>query len=101
VVVLPSICPESFSFVIREANSLGLPVIASRIGAVPEGVKEGVNGFLFEAGNVSQFRTRMLRFIKEPDLVEKMAMRMPRIKTMEEHAVELLNLYQEIIRKRG
>jgi glycosyltransferase involved in cell wall biosynthesis len=101
VVVLPSICPESFSFVIREANSLGLPVIASRIGAVPEGVKEGVNGFLFEAGNVSQFRTRMLRFIKEPDLVEKMAMRMPRIKTMEEHAVELLNLYKGILRKRG
>jgi len=100
VVILPSICYESFSFVIREANSLGLPVIASRTGAIPEGVKEGVNGFLFEPGNVSQIRTCMLRFIEEPDLVEKMAMRMPRIKTMEEHASELLDLYEGIIGNR-
>jgi hypothetical protein len=30
-----------------------------------------------------------------------MAMKMPRIKTMEEHAVELLDLYKGILRKRG
>ncbi len=101
VVILPSICHESFSFVIREANSLGLPVIASRIGAIPEGVQEGVTGFLFEPGNMDQFRTCMLRFVEEPGLVQKMAMRMPRIKTMDEHAAELSNLYQGIVRKSG
>ena len=101
VAVLPAIWPETFSIVIREANLLGLPVIASRIGAIPEAIEEGVNGLLFEPGNVSQFRNCMFRFINERDLVEKMALRMPRIKSMEEHAMELLDLYKGILRKSG
>ena len=101
VVILPSICPESFSFVIREANGMGLPVIASRIGAIPEAVKEGANGFLFKSGNRDDLKRCMLRFIEQPGLAEEMASRMPKVKAMEEHAVELLNLYKGIIRKRG
>jgi glycosyltransferase involved in cell wall biosynthesis len=101
IVVLPSICPESFSFVIREANSMGLPVIASRIGAVPEAIKEGENGLLFEPGNIRELRDCMLRFVEEPRLLQKMALKMPKVKTMDEHAVELLDLYERIIRKRA
>jgi len=101
IAVLPSICPESFSFIIREANSMGLPVIASRIGAIPEAIREGENGFLFEPGNIKELRDCMLRFIEQPGLAEEMASRMPKVKAMEEHAVELLNLYKGIIRKRG
>jgi glycosyltransferase involved in cell wall biosynthesis len=101
VVILPSICHESFSFVIREANGMGLPVIASRMGAIPEAVKQGTNGFLFKSGNREDLKRCMLRFIEQPGLAEEMSSRMPKVKAMEEHAVELLNLYQEIIRKRG
>jgi glycosyltransferase involved in cell wall biosynthesis len=101
IVVLPSICPESFSFVIREANSMGLPVIASRIGAIPEVIKEGENGLLFEPGNIRELRDCMLRFVEEPRLLQKMALKMPKVKTMDEHAVELLDLYERIIRKRA
>jgi acyl carrier protein phosphodiesterase len=42
----------------------------------------------------------MFRFIKEGDLMEKMALRMPKVKTMEEHALELEQLYKRLI-KRG
>ena len=100
VLVLPSICPETFSLVIREANLMGLPVIASRIGAIPEAVHEGVNGFLFEPGNVGELRRLMLRFIEDPELVRKMASHMPKTKFMEEHAMELEGIYQGIIAKR-
>jgi glycosyltransferase involved in cell wall biosynthesis len=96
VVVLPSLCPESFSLVIREANSLGLPVIASRIGAIPEAVEEGVNGLLFEPGDVEGLTRCMSRFIDEPNLIEKMASKMPKVKWMPEHAMELIKIYQEI-----
>ncbi len=99
VVVLPSICPESFSFVIREANILGLPVIASRIGAIPEAVKEGQNGLLFEPGNVNELRKCMLRFIEDRSLVKRMVDNMPRPKTMEEHAVEIEGFYKRLIGK--
>ena len=100
VVVLPSICYESFSFVIREANSLGLPVIASRIGAIPEAVEQGRNGLLFESGNLEDLKRCMLRFIEEPGLIEKMASHMPRAKSIEEHAIELSQIYREVAEKK-
>jgi glycosyltransferase involved in cell wall biosynthesis len=101
VVILPSICPESFSFVIREANSLGLPVIASRMGAIPEAVQEGVNGLLFEPGNIEDLRRCMLKLIESPGLVQEMALKMPKVKWMAEHALELEKIYRGIIEGRG
>ena len=97
IAVLPSICPESFSFIIREANSLGLPVIGSRIGAIPEAIKEGENGFLFEPGNIKELRDCMVRFIEEPELLKKMALKMPKVKSMAEHAEELIEIYKAAI----
>ncbi len=97
VLVLPSICPESFSFVAREANGLGLPIIASRIGAIPEVVEDGKNGFLFEPGDIIGLRNCMLKFIENTDLIRRMAGRMPKPKTMEEHARELEEIYRRLI----
>jgi len=50
--IIPSIWPEPFGLVIHEGMSYGLPVIGSNIGAIPELVKNNINGFLFEAGNI-------------------------------------------------
>lgn len=52
MLLLPSLCFEGFPMVIREAFALGVPVIASRLGAMICLIEEGVNGFLFEPGNV-------------------------------------------------
>ena len=50
VLVVPSIWPENSPLVIREAFLAGVPVVASRIGGIPEAVTDGVNGLLFEPG---------------------------------------------------
>jgi glycosyltransferase involved in cell wall biosynthesis len=47
VLVLPSRY-EAFGLVIAEAMSMGLPVIASRIGGIPHVVQDGVSGLLFD-----------------------------------------------------
>jgi glycosyltransferase involved in cell wall biosynthesis len=99
VVVLPSICYESFSFVIREANHLGYPVIASRIGAIPEAIEEGVNGFLFEPGDPEDLRRCLLRFVQEPELLKRMAPRTKKVKFMDEHAAELVGIYRQVAGK--
>ena len=52
VVVVPSLVPESFSLVAREALAAGKPVIASDVGALPEVVKSHVNGYLVPPGDV-------------------------------------------------
>lgn len=50
-VVVPSLVPETYSIAAREAFACGLPVIASRLGALPEAIREEDNGWLFEPGN--------------------------------------------------
>jgi glycosyltransferase involved in cell wall biosynthesis len=48
IVVVPSIWPEPFGIIALEANYLGSPVIASRIGGLPEIILDGVTGFLVD-----------------------------------------------------
>ncbi|WP_195282602.1 glycosyltransferase [Harryflintia acetispora] len=50
-VVIPSLWFETYNFVLREALACGCLVIASNIGAMPEPIYEGENGFLFTPGN--------------------------------------------------
>ena len=49
--VVPSICYENFPRTIAEAFACGTPVIASRIGAMAELVRDNKTGLLFEPGN--------------------------------------------------
>lgn len=53
-VLVPSLVWESYSIAAREALACGIPVIASRIGALPEAVHDGENGLLFEPGSANQ-----------------------------------------------
>ena len=50
-VVVPSLWYETYNFVLREAASCGALVISADIGAMPEAVREGENGFLFDVGD--------------------------------------------------
>lgn len=49
--LVPSLWYEGFPMVMVEALSLGLPVIASRIGGLPEIVEDGVCGLLHDPGD--------------------------------------------------
>ena len=59
--IIPSLVWETFSIVAREAMACGVPVIASRLGALPEAVREGENGLLFTAGASSELAELLQR----------------------------------------
>ncbi len=59
VIVVPSVEPESFGLVAAEAMAAGLPVIASRIGALPEVVEDQRTGILVEPGSSSRLSEAM------------------------------------------
>ena len=59
--VLPSICYENFPRTLVEAFGSGLPVIASRIGALAELVEHGHTGLHFEPGNPDDL-SRVMRW---------------------------------------
>ena len=52
-VVMPSEWYENAPLSLLEAFARGKPVIGSRIGGIPEMIDEGVNGYLFEPGDVA------------------------------------------------
>jgi glycosyltransferase involved in cell wall biosynthesis len=64
--VVPSVWEETFSLVSAEAMSHGVPVLASRIGAIPYTVAEGVTGELFAPGDVEGLAAAMRRLWDDP-----------------------------------
>jgi glycosyltransferase involved in cell wall biosynthesis len=51
---------EAFGFTIAEAMSAGKPLIASRVGGIPELVSDGVSGYLVNRNDVATTAERIL-----------------------------------------
>lgn len=51
VFIFPTLRLESFGIVIAEAMACGTPVIASRIGSIPDVIDDSINGILFHPGD--------------------------------------------------
>lgn len=67
VLILPSIWPENHPVSITEAMAARIPVIASRIGGMPELVDEGSTGYLFAPGNAHDLAMKMNRCLYDAD----------------------------------
>jgi len=72
-VVVPSIVPETFSIVAREAFASGVPVIASEIGALPEAIRPGDNGWLFPPGDAIGLATLLQELHGDPTRLRRAA----------------------------
>lgn len=70
--VLPSIWYENFPRTLVEAMASGLPVIASRCGALAELVEDGVTGLLFEPGQAADLEDKMRWAIANPERLAAM-----------------------------
>lgn len=64
--VVPSICFETFGLVVIEAFACGTPVIASRIGALADIVRDGVTGLLFAPGNAEDLAEKLSWALSHP-----------------------------------
>jgi len=65
---------ESFGLAALEAMSCEVPVVASRVGGLPEVIKEGENGFLVEVGEAEEIARCALTILQD----EKLALQMGR-----------------------
>lgn len=69
VQLLPSVWPENQPVSITEAMATRTPVIAARIGGIPELVGDGVNGYLFEPGDAADLAAKMAIFVAHPERI--------------------------------
>lgn len=69
VLLCPSIWNEPFGRVILDAYMNGMPVIASRIGALPETIIDNKTGLLVSPGDIDELRDAMERFANEKALM--------------------------------
>jgi glycosyltransferase involved in cell wall biosynthesis len=65
VFVLPSRA-EAMPLVIPEAWAAGRPVVASRVGGIPELIEDGKTGLLIEPGDVDGLAVRLRRLLADP-----------------------------------
>jgi glycosyltransferase involved in cell wall biosynthesis len=92
---------ELLGLSVLEAMASGLPVIASRIGGVPEIVRDGETGFLVSPGDIDELRDRLALLLGDPALVADMGRRAREVVlerfTWEHCAARCLAAYQELV----
>jgi glycosyltransferase involved in cell wall biosynthesis len=97
-VIFPSIWFEVFGLVIIEAMNRGLPVIASNIGAIPELIKDGYNGFLFEPGDVDSLHSIIEDLVNRKRISSSLGKNVidsSKNFSMEKHLKSILDIYNQ------
>ena len=94
ILVVPSVWPENSPLVIHEAFLAGVPVVASRIGGIPELVSDGTNGLLFRPGDADDLRRALTRLVEDPELLARLRQGIPAIRTIEDDVATTRRLYQ-------
>jgi len=71
-VVMPSICQDNCPLAVIEAMAWGKPVIGSRVGGIPELVRDGQEGVLVAHGDAGALGEAMLAMQNDPDRTQRM-----------------------------
>jgi glycosyltransferase involved in cell wall biosynthesis len=93
-VIIPSLWPETGPLVWMEAISAGLPVIASRIGALAERVHHGEDGLLFEPGDPHALADAMARLIDDYPRLRRGALQRT-VPSVRDVAQQITGIYEE------
>jgi len=94
IIVLPSICLETFGNTIVEAMLHGKAIVCSRIGGLQEIVEDGVTGLLFEPGNADELGEKIRYLWSRPDLCSSMG-QAGRYKAQHEYSTD--NYYDRLM----
>jgi len=101
VVVVPSRCYETYSLIAREALLAGLPVVASRLGALPEVVKDGVNGYLVPPADVEALAGALARLPEQAPKLRAGTHLQVAAPTLAEHVNALEFVYARALERRA
>lgn len=93
VLVVPSLWNENSPLVVHEAFLTGTPVIASRMGGIPELVRDGENGLLVPPGDERALGEALVRIAGDDGLRSRLSRPTP-VRSLEEDARALAELFR-------
>lgn len=104
ILVHPTNRKEPFGLVLIEAMSYGKPVIASRIGGIPEVIEDGVTGILCESEKEKEFADAIIKLIEDKELRRRMGEmgreRVRRMFSMDRLANDMDNIFRQVASQR-
>jgi glycosyltransferase involved in cell wall biosynthesis len=74
VVVAPSLY-DSFPFTVLEAMASGAAIVSSRVGGIPEAIRNGEEGILVEVGSADELANALVALLKDPELRQRLGSR--------------------------
>ncbi len=104
LVVVPSVWPEPFGLVGIEAMSYGKPVVAFKVGGIPDWLIDGESGFLIEPYNIEMLAEKIDSLLTDAALRQRMGARGREIAkekfNEKNHVSRLLQIYQSVYESR-
>jgi glycosyltransferase involved in cell wall biosynthesis len=100
VLLAPSIWPESFGLVVREALMCGVWAVASDRGAIGDDVTPGDNGFIIDVSDTHELIETLREIDSNPSRFSEPPARRPDFRGSSEQAKELILLYRRILSER-
>lgn len=104
ILVLPSL-NEAVGIVLIEAQALGIPVVASKVGGVPEIIKDKQTGILVEPADPRALSSVVMELINDSprmELMSKAAKNWVRDRFRSENMVEKISgIYQEVLKEKN
>lgn len=101
IVVVPSQWYENSPYAVIESLALGKPVIASRIGGIPELIDDGVTGYLFTPNDSQQLSGKIRALMENNALRSQMGLaareKVKRELSPEAHYMKLMQVYHQLV----
>lgn len=95
--IFPSEWYENCPYTVMEAQLCKTPMIASRLGGIPELLTEGETGLFFEAGNIGQLTECIARLWEDRELLARYTKNCGSVSFTgpQEYCEKLVGIYQE------
>ena len=97
VMVMPTLWYEASPLTIDEVFAVQVPLIASRVGALPEKIEDRVNGRFFPPGDSATLAQILLEYYQDKSHLHHLKAGIKPVRTIKKHLQDIETIYTQII----
>ncbi len=97
ILAMPTLWYEASPLTIQESYAVKTPIIASRIGAMPEKITDGVDGILVPPGDINALSQALLLLKDDPRKLVQLRSGIQPVYTMREQVQDIIEVYKNYL----